>query len=49
MTRRPRLILSGAIAATVIGLLGAGLAHLAGAEGAGLPVVRAAVRPRSRQ
>ncbi len=39
MTRRPRLVLSGAIAATIIGLLGAGLAHLTGAQGAGLPVV----------
>ncbi len=38
MTRRARLILSGVIAA-VTGLLGAGLARLAGSKAVGLPVV----------
>ena len=39
MTRRARLILSGAIAAAVTGLLAAGVIHLTGAKAAGLPVV----------
>ncbi len=51
MTRRARLVLSAIIAAAVIGLLGAGLARLAGGKAAGLPVVGqvipAAQRPRA--
>jgi thiol-disulfide isomerase/thioredoxin len=39
MSRRSRLVLSGAVTAAVTGLLAAGLVHLAGANGAGLPVV----------
>jgi hypothetical protein len=39
MTRRPSLILSGAIAAAVAGLLAADVAHLTGSKAAGLPVV----------
>ncbi len=51
MTRRARLVLSGAAAVAVIGLAGAGLARLAGPKAAGLPVVGqvipAAQRPRA--
>jgi len=39
MTRRPGLILSGAITAAVIGLLAAGVARLTDPKAAGLPVV----------
>jgi len=39
VNRRARLVLSGAIAAAVTGLLAAGVVHLTGAKGAGLPVV----------
>ena len=39
MTRRTRLILCFAAAAAVAGLLAAGVVHLTGAKGAGLPVV----------
>jgi thiol-disulfide isomerase/thioredoxin len=39
MTRRARLLLSGAAAAVAAGLLAAGVVHLTGAKGAGLPVV----------
>ncbi len=49
MTRRARLILSGAIAGPLIGLLTAGVAHLTGPAAAGLPavgqVIPAAQRP----
>lgn len=51
MTRRARLMLSVAVATAVTGLLGAGLARLAGSNAAGLPVVGqvipAAQRPRA--
>lgn len=49
MTRRARLILSGAVAVAAAGLLAAGVVHLTGAKGAGLPavgqVIPAAQRP----
>jgi thiol-disulfide isomerase/thioredoxin len=49
MTRRTRLILTGAAAAAVTGLLAAGVVHLTGAKDAGLPavgqVIPAAQRP----
>jgi len=51
MTRRRRLILSAAAAATAAGLLAAGVVHLAGAKGSGLPavgqVIPAAQRPEA--
>jgi len=49
VTRRARLLLSGAVTATVIGLLAAGAARLAAPKAAGLPavgqVIPAAQRP----
>jgi thiol-disulfide isomerase/thioredoxin len=39
VTRRARLVLFGAIAATAAGLLAAGVVHLTGSRAAGLPVV----------
>ena len=39
MTRRTRVVLSGAIAVAVAGLLAAGAVHLAGSGSGGLPVV----------
>ncbi len=49
MTRRARLILSGAVAAAATGLLAAAVTHLTGAKAAGLPavgrVIPAAQRP----
>ncbi len=51
MTRRNRLTLSVVTAAVVAGLLAAGVVHLTGAKGAGLPVVGqvvpAAQRPQA--
>jgi thiol-disulfide isomerase/thioredoxin len=49
VTRRARLVLSGAIAVAVTGLLAAGAAHLTSARSAGLPavgqIIPAAQRP----
>jgi thiol-disulfide isomerase/thioredoxin len=39
VTRRARLVLTGTIAAAVIGLLAAGVVRLTGTKGGGLPVV----------
>jgi thiol-disulfide isomerase/thioredoxin len=48
LTRRARLILSGAIAVPLIGLLAAGVVHLAGAKAAGLPAVGQVIRSAQR-
>ena len=49
MSRRPRLILSGAVTVVAAGLLAATVTYFTGAKAAGLPAVGRVIPPRSGQ